>query len=184
MTLVPAGTAVEVTVTYLQMDARPGYDRPSLPAGPPAALIAAEKPPVWWFLDLYRAVGEAYEWRDRFDDDPAELAAFLHHPEVSLWTLMRSGWPAGFFMLDRREEGLCNLAYFGLVPEAVGRGLGSYLLRTAILMGWDGPGTETLTVETCNLDHPRALGLYQKCGFRPVGQSTYTRVLTGDREIY
>jgi hypothetical protein len=25
-------------------------------------------------------------------------------------------------------------------------------------------------VHTCNLDHPRALGLYQKAGFTPYGQ--------------
>ena len=57
-------------------------------------------------------------------------------------------------------------------------GLGSWMLRTAVHMGWDREGTERMTVETCSLDHPRALGLYQRAGFTPVGQQRKTRVLT------
>ena len=31
------------------------------------------------------------------------------------------GWPGGFFMLDTRQRGICNLAYFGLVQKALGQ---------------------------------------------------------------
>ena len=165
-----AGEVVEITITHLAMESRPAYDRPSLPPGAPTVLIAAESPPVWYFLDLYRAVGSEYDWTDRFHQDREELRAFVQDPEVRLYTLMLAGWPAGFFMLDWREEGLCDLSYFGLVPEAIGQGLGSYLVRTAIHAGWDRPGVERMTVETCTLDHPRALGLYQRAGFQPVSQ--------------
>ena len=183
MTLLPAGTEVAYTVTYLEMTARPAYDRPSLPVGPPTALIAAKTPPVWYFLDLYRAVGEPYEWTDMFDEDREDLRAFVQHEAMTLYTLLRTGWPAGFFMLDGREAGRMDLAYFGLVPEALGLRLGGYLLKTAIHLGWDRPGTERLTVQTCTLDHPRALALYQKAGFAPVGQETKRRVLTQPREM-
>lgn len=172
------GESVDVTVTYLRMEARPAYDRPSLPLGPPTALIAAERPPAWYFLNLYTAVGAAHEWTDWLTRPTAELEAFIHDPAVTLYTLMRSGWPAGFFMLDSRDGDLCELSYFGLVPEAQGQRLGGYLLRTAIHMAWDRPGTKTLTVETCTLDHPQALGLYQKLGFAPVAQAQKTHVLT------
>jgi len=100
---------------------------------------------------------------------------------VTLYTLMRSGWPAGFFILDSREAGRCDLAYFGLVPEMLGQGLGSWMVRTAVHMGWDRPGTRRMTVETCSLDHPRALSLYQRAGFAPIGQKRKTRVLTRPR---
>ena len=83
-------------------------------------------------------------------------------------------------MLDGREEGVCDLAYFGLVPEAVGTGLGSWLLKTAILTAWARPGTQRLTVNTCTLDHPRALAQYQRMGFTPVGTSEHTRLLAQD----
>jgi hypothetical protein len=54
--------------------------------------------------------------------------------------MMGQGWPQGFFMLDWRDAGLCDLAYFGLVPQAIGRGLGWWLLQCAILTGWGRDG--------------------------------------------
>jgi GNAT superfamily N-acetyltransferase len=176
-----AGEQVDYVVTYLAMDARPAYPRPHLPPGPAAALIGAERPPAWYFLALYDAVGRDYEWTDAHVRPRNELEALLHDPAVALYTFMRAGWPHGFFLLDGREEGRCDLAYFGLVPEAVGRGLGTFLLQTAVHMAWDRPGIARVTVNTNSLDHPRALPLYQKAGFVPVRREMRSRVLTRDR---
>lgn len=99
-----AGETVEYVVTYLEMVARPAFPRPHLPGGQAAALIAAEAPPVWYFLGLYDAVGAAYEWTDLHARPEAELREMLAHPEVTLYTLLRSGWPHGFFLLDGRER--------------------------------------------------------------------------------
>ncbi len=166
---------VEVTITYLEMQARPSYPRPHQPLGHQAALLHAESPPLWYFLDLYRAVGAQYQWTDWLEAGEAELKDFVQHPDMALFTLIRQGWPAGFFMLDRREAGICDLAYLGLVPEVLGLGLGKYLLQEAVHMAWDGEGTERVTVNTCTLDHPRALALYQSAGFSPVRQEIITR---------
>ena len=87
------------------------------------------------------------------------------------------GWPAGFFVLDARQEGVVELAYFGLVPQVLGQGLGSFLLRSAVVMAWDRTGTRRMTVNTCTLDHPRALGLYQRHGFVPVRREARQRTL-------
>ena len=81
-----------------------------------------------------------------------------------------------FFLLDTREAGCCDLGYFGLVPEAIGRGLGRFLLETAVHAAWDLPGVERLTVNTCSLDHPRALPLYQRAGFVPVRREERSRI--------
>lgn len=178
-----AGDEVEVAVTYLEMTGRPGWPRPHLPAGPPSVLVGAERPPLWYFLDLYARVGAAYEWTDQIDAPADEVTAFLHDPAVTLYSFLRAGWPHGFFVLDARAPGACNLAYFGLVPEAIGRGLGTFLLQTAVHMAWDRPGVERVTVNTNSLDHPRALPLYQKAGFEPVRRELTRRVLTRDRSI-
>lgn len=173
-----AGERVDYTITYLEMADRPSYPRPSLPMGRKLALLRAETPPVWYFLSLYDAVGAAHEWTDMHTRPQAELEAFVQDPQVHLYTLICDGWPAGFFQCDFRTAGVGALAYFGLVPEAVGKGLGTYLLKTAIHTLWDGPGVARLTVETCTLDHPRALPLYQKMGFVPSRQASASRVLT------
>ncbi len=179
-----AGDEIDYVVTYLEMDARPSYPRPHLPAGAVSALIGAEAPPAWWFLALYDAVGAEYEWTDQHALPRAELEAFLNDPEVTVYTLMRRGWPHGFFVLDCRAQGVCDLAYFGLVPQAIGHGLGRFLIQTAVHMAWDRPGVSRLTVNTNSLDHPRALPLYQKAGFSPVRRATRKRVLTRDRATF
>jgi GNAT superfamily N-acetyltransferase len=178
-----AGDRVDYTVTFLEMTARPATPIPHLPPGPPSALIAAERPPVWYFLALYDAVGADYEWTDQHERPRAELEEYLHHPEVVLHTLLRAGWPHGFFVLDWREPGICGLDYLGLVPQAIGRGLGQFLLMNAVHMAWDHAGVEKLTVSTNTLDHPRALTLYQQAGFVAVRRETRARVLTRDRDL-
>ncbi len=178
-----AGEEVGYVVTFLEMGARPGFPRPHVPAGPASALIGAERPPAWYFLGLYDAVGAGYEWTDQHERPAEEVAAFLADPAVGLYTFIRAGWPHGFFVLDGRTPLTCDLAYFGLVPEAVGHGLGTFLLHTALHMAWDRPGTRKVTVNTNSLDHPRALPLYQKAGFVPVRRESRTRVLRHDRDM-
>ncbi|MBF9035202.1 GNAT family N-acetyltransferase [Rhodobacterales bacterium HKCCE2091] len=177
--MIPAGTEVSYRTTYLEMPTNPGLAEPALPPG--NRLELAEKPPLWYFLALYDAVGREWEWQDRHLQDPADVQAFLSDPRMELWTLTASGWIHGFFQLDFPEPGVCDLAYFGLVPEAVGKGLGRRLLTIAIAKAWAREGVETLTVNTCTLDHPAALPLYRSMGFEPVREEIRRRTLTRDR---
>lgn len=176
------GEVAHYVVTHLEMAARPSGPIPPVPSGLSLALIGAADPPTEYFLYLYRAVGAEYEWTDWLSRPRAELEGFLSDPKVELFSLILEGWPGGFFVLDTRETGRCDLAYFGLVPQAVGRGLSGWFLGTAIQMGWDRLGAGRMTVNTNTLDHPRALALYQKMGFVPVGREEKTRRLTRTRE--
>ncbi|MFX4971228.1 hypothetical protein ABTB72_19810, partial [Acinetobacter baumannii] len=45
--------------------------------------------------------------------------------------------------------------------------LGGFFLRRVVAEAWAGDTTR-LTVNTCTLDHPRALAVYQSVGFSPV----------------
>lgn len=176
-----AGERVTVAITWLEMPHRPAGPFPPQPAGPLTSLIRAEHPPVDYFRYLYDHVGRDFEWTDRHHDDPGELRAFLHDRDVALFSMLYEGWPAGFFLLDWREEGVCDLAYFGISSEVLGRGYGKWLLGEAVRIGWDREGVEKMTVNTCSLDHPRALPLYQRMGFEPVSRTEVERVLTRDR---
>ena len=182
MALKKPGDSIDYTVTYLEMTARPATPIPHMPIGSSLALIAAENPPVGYFLYLYSAVGTAYEWTDWLDATQQQQEAFLADPKVELFTLMVDGWPGGFFILDTRQPRACDLAIFGLVPQAIGRGLSAWFLASAIHMGWDRPGVTRMTVDTNTLDHPRALALYQRMGFIPVRREEKTRILTRPRE--
>ena len=50
--------------------------------------------------------------------------------------------------------------------DFIGQALGPYLLASAIDIAWSYE-PEKLLVNTNTLDHPKALALYQRMGFRP-----------------
>lgn len=175
--MIPAGTDVPFRITYLEMLENPRLSAPSLPAG--IRLDHAKDAPAWYFLNLYRAVGRDWEWQDRLEQPMDQVARFAEDPGVEIWTAVAGGWTRGFYMLDFRELEACDLAYFGLVPEAVGSGLGTPLLQTAIATAW-GRDITRMTVNTCTLDHPGALKLYQRMGFKPYRTEDHRRVLTRD----
>lgn len=183
MTVLQAGAEVSVTITYLEMPVRPGFDAPDLPTD--VRLERAIDPPVQFFLAMYDAVGRDYEWWQRVwqsKNDPQTLHDFVKHPKVGMWLAYRHGWPHGFFVLDHRTHGICDLAYFGLVHGAIGQGLGGALLKTACVKGWLHDDVAKMTVNTCTLDHPRALRLYQKVGFVPVRTTMHIHTLLRDRD--
>jgi GNAT superfamily N-acetyltransferase len=183
MPLLKPGDTIHYTVTHLEMTARPTVPIPHMPIGSALALIAATNPPAGYFLYLYSTVGADYEWTDWLNATRQEQDAFVTDPKIELFTLMVDGWPGGFFVLDTRQSGTCDLAYFGQVPQALGRGLSRWLLASAIHMGWDRPGVTKMTVDTNTLDHPRALALYQRMGFVPVRREDKTGKLTRAREV-
>lgn len=164
---------VEYTVTWLEMDARPAMPRRDRPV-PALSLVRALHPPVHFFRYLYAAVGSAYRWEDLNTETDAQIAAFVQDGAVHLNVAYLDGCPAGFVMLDHREAPVAEIAYFGLVPECVGRGFGPWLLLEGIHRAWDA-GIDRLTVNTCTLDHPGALPLYRRTGFVPVRSETRRR---------
>ena len=176
------GEEIDYVVTFLEMDGRPSSPVPHAPAGLQLALLAAADPPPDYFLYLYRQVGASYEWTDWLSRPRSEVESVVGSPDTVLHTLIVDGWPGGFFMLDGPRDGVTDLAYFGLVPQAIGRGLGGWLLGVAVHAAWDRTGTERLTVNTNTLDHPRALGLYQRMGFSPIRRETHRRRI-GDTDI-
>ncbi len=164
---VPAGK-LALVVTYLEMTERPTDPGPPVPALK-LALLRAEHPPVAFYRFLYDTVGGPWHWYDRRRMDDDELAAIVQDPAVEVYVLYVGGMPAGYSELDLRKMPDIEVAYFGLMPEFIGRGLGVYLLRWTIDQAWTRE-PKRLWVHTCNLDHPRALGLYQRAGFIPYGQ--------------
>ena len=81
--------------------------------------------------------------------------------------LYRYGEPQGFYELDCRAAPDVNLSYFGLMPQAIGSGLGKPFLRAAIDAGF-AMSRRGLTLNTCTADHPRALPHYLAAGFKPI----------------
>jgi GNAT superfamily N-acetyltransferase len=152
-----------VTTTHLEMTSRAQL---RLAGGEPRlSVIRAEIPCPELNRFLYATVGARWYWYMRLTWDYARWQAYLDRPELETWVGYLSGTPAGYFELERQDGGNVELAYFGLVPRFVGRGLGGELLTAAIARGWD-MGASRVWVHTCDLDHPKALPNYQARGFQ------------------
>lgn len=160
----------DVTVTFLEMPARPTRPPARPPSGPKLTLLRAEQPPVHFYRYLYDTIGRDWFWIERKRLTDAALAEIIGHPEVHVYLLLVGGVPAGLGEIDYRPlPGHAAIAYFGLIPDFVGRGLGRFFLEWTIDAAWS-RGPEKVILNTCDLDHPGALPLYQKCGFVAVAQ--------------
>lgn len=158
---------VGVVVTFLRMDAPPTDISRKLPQN--AEVRRDRWCTVEQYRMLYNTVGAPYVWWLRRIVPDHVLAAMLRDARVSIHVLHVDGEPAGFYELDRTPWPSVNLSYFGLMPRAVGRGMGLAFLRNAVDAAWS-MGPRAMTVNTCTADHPRALPTYIRTGFRPVRQ--------------
>jgi GNAT superfamily N-acetyltransferase len=149
-------------VTYLEQ---------SEPARPPALNWGSERVSVERmaredYLTLYRRVGEPLRWDQRLLMPEAELETLLDGESLRIYVLRDAGEGAlGLCEFDRGGFPQIELKNFGLVPEAQGRGLGPWLLATALQGEWRA-NPDRIWLHTDTWDHPAALGVYQKAGFR------------------
>lgn len=160
---------IRTAVTHLAMDAAPGTLRPPCPPG--VAVRRRRDMPVADYLRLYRAVGGDWLWWQRLVLDEAALAAHLRADETELHVAEADGEAVGFAELDRRPAPDVELRYFGVVGPRIGTGLGGCLLAHALAAAWRHRPRRVI-LETCDCDHPRALGFYRKHGFSVVRQET------------
>jgi len=158
------GNRVDVTITYLEQTERPNLPQPIRPPRLKIALLRAEHAPVHFYRYLYRLVGDPYHWVSRRRMDDAQIAEIIHHSDVYLYVLYVDGAPAGMAEIDEREPEASELKFFGLTPDFTGRGLGCYFFTNILDLAWS-HAPKKLRLETCSLDHPAALPLYQKSGF-------------------
>jgi GNAT superfamily N-acetyltransferase len=147
--------------------------RPADLDGPAPRIERLEQPTVALFRFLYREVGRAYRWTDRLGWSDSAIEHYLATPGVSVWLMTWQESPAGYFELQEHGDGSVEIAYFGLLPDYIGRGWGKYLLTRAVQSAW-ALGPTRVWLHTCTLDHPAALPNYLKRGFRPVREETYT----------
>jgi GNAT superfamily N-acetyltransferase len=176
------------TRTYLEQT-RAGDLRSVASPGEDVTVLQVEDcvPSLW--RQLYTEVGAAYHWVDRLGWTDADIRAYLSDPAVSLWVLSVKGEVAGYFELRQHPDDEVRLtpdtpddhlrdpvasgvgrtfsieiAYFGLLPAYVGRGLGKYLLSEAAARAWTLQPSR-VWLHTSTLDHAAALPNYLARGF-------------------
>ena len=161
-----------VTRTYLEM--RASSELNVARSDDPLIKIEQQRDcSVELFRFLYREVGKNYFWTDRLPWSDEQITAYLEQPEVSLWLMTYDDDIAGYFELKKEADGSTEVAYFGLMPQFIGRGLGKHLLTSAVEQAW-ADGATRVWLHTCTDDDPAALPNYLKRGFQPFKTEQYT----------
>jgi GNAT superfamily N-acetyltransferase len=165
-------STIEVTRTHLEMR-DPAQLQAARSDDPSIRVEQMPECPASFFRYLYVEVGRNYHWIDRLPWTDADIMAYLSQPEISLWLMTDDGATAGYFELRRCEDGSVEIAYFGLLPGFLGRGLGKHLLTCATNQAW-ADGANRVWLHTCTLDDPAAMPNYLKRGFRPFKTEEYS----------
>ena len=168
----PHTNQIQVTITYLEMLAKP--QPPAKKVREQDALVQrVRQPAVPFYRFLYNTVGQPWLWYERRQMSDETLREIIQHPQVEVYVLYSGGAPAGYGELDLRQMPDIELAYFGLMPEFIGQGLGTRLVQAMIEEAWQRE-PQRFWLHTCTLDHPQALAFYQRAGFVPYAQETKT----------
>src|SRR5690349_10094036 len=165
-------STIEVTRTYLEMR-DPAQLRAAKLDDPAIKIEHQPNCSVDLFRLLYVEVGKNYHWIDRLPWTDEDIRTYLRQPEVSVWLMTYEDAKAGYFELKKCEDGSTELAYFGLMPQFIGRGLGKHLLTCAAEQAW-ADGAHRVWLHTCTLDDTAALPNYLKRGFQPFKTENYT----------
>lgn len=122
------------------------------------------------FKAVFRAVGEPWLWAARLKRSDDEIGAILSADTTTLRYLRNDqGEAIGLFEAQRQERHTLEVTYFGLVPGAVGRRLGSALMEHGLAEAWS-PAIRRTWLHTCTFDSPIAMTFYRKLGFKPFRQ--------------
>lgn len=170
-----AKAMVEVTRTYLEMR-EVSELRPARSDDPRIRLEQKRDCSPALFRHLYVEVGRNYHWIDRLPWTDKEIADYLDQKEISVWVMTFAGETAGYFELRKCEDSSTEIAYFGLFPKFIGRGLGKHLLTCATEQAWR-DGATRVWLHTCTLDDKAAMPNYLNRGFRPFKTEVYTVAL-------
>lgn len=158
--------ALKAHITRLEMTSPPHHSL-SVPVNIHIALMRVEAITLPYYRYLYQEVGRRWHWVDRLRMNDKKLSAIVHNPGNHITVLYVNGAPAGFFELHQLAEEVVEVSHFGLMEHALGMGVGKWLLLQALYTAW-ALAPQKVVVTTNNLDHPRALQLYQMFGFSPV----------------
>jgi GNAT superfamily N-acetyltransferase len=171
-------TMTKVTIYYLEMLDRAQL-RPSSRSHPEAIIQRAEIPNPEFNRFLYSAVGGEWHWHERLIWNYERWMQWLDRPEQETWVAYVRGTPAGYVELEYQDDGSVEIAYFGLLPQFIGYGLGGQLLTFGIQRAWE-MGAARVWVHTCSLDHPSALRNYQARGLHVYQQEDKWVLLPGE----
>jgi hypothetical protein len=170
---------VEVTTTELEMMS-PGEFQPKSLDRNDLLVKKVEIPmPVinhFFFVN----VGRPWKWYSRLKWTFSDWKALVEKETTTTWIGYIKGSPFGYIELDRQDDSV-EIAFFGLLPQFIGMGLGGFLLSEAIRLAWE-LEPKRVWVHTCTLDHKNALNNYLARGLSICNAKTVIEQVPDDND--
>ncbi len=121
---------------------------------------------------FYKNIGKKHRWIDRLAWDNLKWSSYLENKNVFTYTLKSNNNMMGYFeVINDQKIKSFEIAYFGILSEYIGKGLGGYLLSEAIKICFK-LDCQKVWVHTCSLDHQHALSNYIKRGMKIFKEET------------
>ena len=115
---------------------------------------------------FYKNVGKKHRWVDRLEWDNLKWISYLENEKVDTYVLKSNDNLVGYFEAIKNEQNnSTEIAYFGIIEEFIGKGIGAYLLSEAIKICFQ-KKSKRIWVHTCTLDHKNALNNYLSRGMK------------------
>ena len=129
-------------------------------------LILVDPPDFQLNKFFYKQIGKDYRWFDRLIWDDNKWINYVNNSKVKTYVLKDKENLIGYFeMIFDDITKSCEIAYFGILKEYIGKKYGSYLLSEVINTSFIN-GNNRVWLHTCSLDHKNALGNYLARGMK------------------
>ncbi len=170
---------LEVTTTELEM-LSPGEFRPKTLDRDDVLVkkVAIPTPVINHFF--FVNVGRPWKWYSRLKWTFADWTALVQKETTSTWIGYIKESPFGYIELDQQGDSV-EIAFFGLLPQFIGMGLGGFLLSEAIRLAWE-LKPKRVWVHTCTLDHKYALNNYLARGLSICSRKTVKERVPDDED--
>jgi GNAT superfamily N-acetyltransferase len=115
---------------------------------------------------FYKEIGKKHRWIDRLTWNDKNWTDYINSTGVFTYILKNKENLVGYFEQNisfQKDE--CEIAYFGILEEYIGKKIGAYLLSEAIKKSFK-IGSKRIWVHTCSLDHKHALDNYLSRGMK------------------
>ena len=112
---------------------------------------------------FYKQIGKKHQWVDRLTWQDKNWIDYVSNQNLKTFVLLMNNEYIGYFELifDKTD---CEIAYFGVLEEFIGKGYGGFLLSKALTIAFQ--KANRVWVHTCSLDHPNAIKNYKSRGMK------------------
>ena len=113
---------------------------------------------------FFAGVGLPFKWYSRLKWDIKKWKNYFKENKVKTFIGFSENKLIGYYELEKQNNNTIEIKFFGLLPNYIGKGLGSMFLSHAIKSSWQ-LKPQKVWLHTCSIDHQFAYKNYLARGF-------------------